>query len=99
MSQHSLHLKSQSADDPSFPQITYRRGSSGQPVPYLCGTGIRVQTIVVAAQHWQLSPGQIATEYDLDEAQVREALDFYQAHSQEIDAMLTAEQALEMTDV
>lgn len=85
----------QQLDDPAFPRITYRRGASGQPVPVLRGTGIRVQTVVVAAQEWGLSPAQIAAEYDLTEVQVKDALAFYEAHRQEIDAAVAAEQALE----
>ena len=57
------------SDDPAFPQITYRQGSSGESQPVLRGTGIRVQTIVFAAQQWYLLPAQIAIEYDLTEAQ------------------------------
>jgi len=86
---------SQGLDDPAFPRVTYRRGAAGQPTPVLRGTGLRVQTIVVAAQHWKLTPAQIATEYDLTEAQVSEALAFYQAHRTEIDAAIAAEQAME----
>jgi uncharacterized protein (DUF433 family) len=85
----------QGLDDPAFPRVSYRRGAAGQPVPVLRGTGIRVQTTVVAAQHWNLTPGQIAAEYDLTEAQVREALAFYEAHRAEIDATLAVEQAIE----
>ena len=85
----------QSLDDPAFPQITYRRGAAGQPVPVLRGTGIRVQTVVVATQQWGMEPGQIATEYALPEAQVKEAVAFYAVHQAEIDAALAAEQALE----
>ncbi|MCC7353966.1 MAG: DUF433 domain-containing protein [Anaerolineae bacterium] len=90
---------SQQLDDPAFLHVTYRRGASGQPVPVLRGTGIRVQTIVVATQQWALSPAQIAVEYDLTEAQVNNALAFYAAHRAEIDAAITAEQALENTGV
>ncbi len=82
-------------DDPNFPGIGYRRGASGQPVPALRGTGIRVETLVVANQQWGLSMRQVAEEYELPEAQVKEALDFYQAHKLEIDSMLQAEQDLE----
>jgi len=85
----------QQLDDPAFPHVTYRRGAGGRPVPVLRGTGIRVQTVVVAAQAWKLSPAQIAAEYDLTEAQVKDALAFYEAHRQEIDAGIAAEQALE----
>jgi uncharacterized protein (DUF433 family) len=85
----------QSLDDPAFPCVTYRRGAAGQPVPVLRGTGIRIQTAVVAAQRWDWAPDQIATEYGLTEAQVKEALAFYEAHRAEIDADLTVEQAME----
>jgi hypothetical protein len=37
-------------DDPAFPEITYVRGASGELVPVLRGTRLRVQTVVVAAQ-------------------------------------------------
>jgi uncharacterized protein (DUF433 family) len=85
----------QSLDDPTFPRITYRRGAAGQPVPVLRSTGLRVQTAVVAAQRWDLTPDEIAAEYGLSEAQVKEALAFYEAHRAEIDADLAVEQAME----
>ena len=84
-----------SVDDPAFPRVAYRPGAAGQPVPVVRGTGIRVQTIVVAARSWGMAPAQIASEYGLSEAQVREALAFYAAHRAEIDAVLAAEQAME----
>lgn len=89
----------QQLDDPAFPQITYRRGASGWPVPVLRGTGIRVQAVVIAAQQWELSPAQIAAEYGLTEGQVKEALAFYEAHRREIEAGIVAERALEETYV
>ncbi len=67
----------QSLDDPAFPRVTYRRGAAGQPVPVLRGTGIRIQTVVVAAQRWDLTPDQIAAEYGLTEAQVIEGQSFF----------------------
>ena len=85
----------QTLDDPSFPRITYRRGAAGRPTPILRGTGIRVQTIVVATQQWEMTPAQIAAEYELSEAQVNEALAFYEAHRTEIDAAIAAEHAIE----
>ena len=85
----------QSLDDPAFPRVTYRRGAAGRPVPVLRGTGIRVQTAVVAAQHWNLTPDQIAAEYGVTAAQVKEALAFYEVHRAEIDADLAVEQAME----
>ncbi|MBL7163447.1 MAG: DUF433 domain-containing protein [Anaerolineales bacterium] len=82
-------------DDPGFPQITYRRGAAGTPTPVLRGKGIRVQTIVGAVQYWELSPEEIASDYDLTKAQVQESLDFYEAHRAEIDAAIAAEENLE----
>lgn len=90
---------SQQLDDPAFPDITYRRGASGQPLPVLRGTGLRVQAVVVAAQQWGLSPNQIAAEYSLTEAQVNNALAFYAAHTPEIDTAIAAEQTLEAANV
>jgi uncharacterized protein (DUF433 family) len=86
---------SQQLDDPAFPHVTYRRGAGGQPTPVLRGTGVRVQTLVVAAREWGLSPAQIAAEYEVTQAQVKDALAFYEAHRQEIEASIAAEQALE----
>ena len=85
----------QQLDEPAFPLVTYRRGAGGQPVAVLRGTGLRVQTIVTAARQWGLTSAQIADEYGIAEAQVREGLAFYQAHRQEIDASIAAEQAME----
>jgi len=85
----------QELNDPDFPGITYRRGASGVPMPTLIGSGIRVQTIVVAAQHWDFDPEAIADEYDLNVSQVEEALAFYEAHRAEIDAAMEAEERLE----
>jgi len=82
-------------DDPAFPHITYRRGASGAPVAVLRGTGLRVQTMVVAAQTWGLVPAAIAAEYDLTVAQVEEALAFAAAHCDEIAAALAGEDAQE----
>lgn len=84
-----------SVDDPAFPRIAYRAGAAGQPVPVIRGTGIRVQALVAASQAWEMAPGQIASEYGLSGAQVKEALAFYEVHRAEIDLALAAEQALE----
>ena len=88
---------SRQLDDPAFPHVTYRRGASGQPVPVLRGTSIRVQTVVVAAQQWELSPAQIADEYGVTVAQVEDAMGFAEGHRQEIEAGIAAEQILEET--
>ena len=83
----------QGLDDPNFPSITYRRGASGMLSPVLRGTGIRVQTIALASQN--NTPAEIAEDYDLSQAQVQEALGFYDTHRVEIDAHIQAEAALE----
>lgn len=83
----------------AFPNITYRRGASGQLLSVLHGTNLRVQTVVIAAGQWGLSPNEIVVEYGLSEAQVNEALAFYAAHRSEIDAAITAEQTLEASNV
>jgi len=89
----------QRLDDPAFPQITYRRGASGIPTPMLRGTGIRVQTVVVAINQWQMEPEQFAEEYGVNVVQVREALAFYQAHRTEIDLHIAADEKLEAQHV
>ena len=85
----------QGLDDPNFPQITYRRGAAGIPTPQVSSTGVRVQTIVVATERWNLSSQEIADEYDLTPSQVKEALAFYTAHPAEIDRAIEAEQEQE----
>jgi uncharacterized protein (DUF433 family) len=74
-------------DDPNFPGIAYRRGSSG----------IRVQTIVISNREWNETPADIAAQYDLPESLVKEALRFYQAHQAEIDLLIQSESLLEMS--
>lgn len=63
--------------------------------PVIRGTAIHVQTLVVAAQQWYESAAEVAYQYDLTETQVNEALAFYEAHREEIDAALEAEARLE----
>lgn len=82
-------------DDPRFPKITYRRGAAGWPTPILRGTGIRVQTIVVAYRSWNMGIAEIASNHDLTEEQVQEALSFYEAHRDEIEASIADEQRIE----
>jgi len=82
-------------DDPDYPAITYRRGVSGIPVPALRGTGIRVQSIVIANQDWGESVNVIADQYDLPRGMVEQALAFYQAHRAEIDLLIQADSMLE----
>lgn len=85
----------QRLDDPDFPNISYRRGAAGIPTPVILGTGVRVQTIVNANRLWEMDADQIASEYDLDQKSVNQALDFYQAHREEIDRDIAAESRLE----
>jgi uncharacterized protein (DUF433 family) len=82
-------------DDPRFPHVVYRRSVSGQPVAKIRGTNIRVQTIVIANRDWGLSVPQMAENYDLAESQIEDVIAFYQAHRQEIDAAIAAEEELE----
>jgi uncharacterized protein (DUF433 family) len=62
-------------------------------MPIVCGTNLRVQTVVIADQKWGLPPQQIAAEYDLSEVQVNDALAFYNAHHSQIDDAIAAELA------
>jgi uncharacterized protein (DUF433 family) len=82
-------------DDPNFPGITYRRGTSGIPTPVLRGTGIRVQTVVAAGRAWGLSLSEIADQYGQPESRVKEAMGYYKAHRMEIDAAIASEATLE----
>lgn len=82
-------------DEPTFPQIQYRPGSSGQANASIKGTGIRVQTVVIANTDWHWDVSKIAEEYSLSPVQVSEALQFYEAHKAEIDDAISAEVALE----
>jgi uncharacterized protein (DUF433 family) len=86
----------QGIDDPAFPHITYKRGKSSQPTPVLRGSGVRVETVVIASQTWQMTPGESADQYDLNEPQVKEALAFYNAHRAEIDTSIALESAQEV---
>ncbi len=86
---------SHSVDDPAFPRVTYCRGAAGQPTPVLRGTGIRVQTVIVAQQVWGMTREQVMAEYDLPPAQINAALGFYEAHRAEIDVAIAAEQEAE----
>ena len=85
----------QALDDPQFPQTTYRRGPAGVPTPILRGTGVRVQTMVIASRVGEQNPDQIAEDYDLKSAQVAEALAFYEAHRLEVDRVIASEEQLE----
>jgi uncharacterized protein (DUF433 family) len=84
----------QQLDDPQFPQITYRRGAAGIPVPVIRGTGIRVQAIGTAHEQWQMSAADIAAEYGLPVRQIEAALAFYAAHRPEIETHIAYEERL-----
>jgi uncharacterized protein (DUF433 family) len=88
-----------SLDDPNFPLVTYRRGGSGIPTPVLRGTDIRVETIVVAHQHWGQTVSELAGEYDIPVEAVQAALDYYRAHPEEIDTLIRIEQEIETRHV
>ena len=84
----------QQLDDLEFPQITYRRGTSGIPVPVLRGTGLRVQTIAIANESWGMAPGEIAEEFGLAQRQIEEALAYFDAHRAEIMGHIDREEHL-----
>ena len=84
----------QQLDDLDFPQITYRRGASGSPMPILRGTGLRVQTVAIAHELWGMNAAEIAAEYGLSQQRVEEALAFFQAHRAEIEAYMAREAQL-----
>lgn len=88
-----------SIDDPQFPMITYRRGSSGIPTPVLRGTGIRVETIIGAAERWRQTSAEIADEYDIPVDAVDAALGYYHKHKEEIDTLIRIEQEIEARHV
>lgn len=90
---------SQQFDIGKFPDITYRRGASGELVPVLRGIGLRVQVIAIANQKWGLSTTEIAGEYGITEKQVNQALAFYAVNKQEIDEAIASEQTLEAANV
>jgi uncharacterized protein (DUF433 family) len=58
-------------------------------------TGVRAQTLAIAAHKWGMSAAQIADEYDLSEEQVMEALRFYAVNKEQIDLAIVSEQELE----
>ncbi|MGF1516341.1 MAG: DUF433 domain-containing protein [Nodosilinea sp.] len=80
--------------DCTFPTVAYRQGASGQRVPVVAGTGIRVQTIAIAAHQWKLSKEQLAEEYNLSAAQIDDALAFYAANQAEMDGAIALESAI-----
>ncbi|MBX3055762.1 MAG: DUF433 domain-containing protein [Anaerolineae bacterium] len=84
----------QQLDDPNFPQISYRRGAAGIPVPVVRGTGIRVQAIAVAHTQWGMGAAEIAAEYGLSPKQVETALAFWAAHQAEIETHMAYEERL-----
>lgn len=84
----------QQLDDPNFPQITYRRGASGIPIPIIRGTGIRVQAVAIAHEQWQMDAAAIAHEYALSIKQIEEALAFWSAHRAEIEMHIAYEERL-----
>lgn len=84
----------QQLDDPAFPQITYRRGTSGIPMPVLRSTGLRVQAVAIAHESWGMTPAAIAEEYGLTQRQIENALAFFDAHRAEIETHMAREERL-----
>ena len=75
-------------DDPNFPDITYVLDSDNQPVPFVKGKGIRVQTLVIAFCEGKESAAEIARQYDLPQKTVKQVLAFYEAHKKSVDALI-----------
>jgi len=82
-------------NDPEFPSISYKRNSTNQLVPIISGKGIRVQTIVIASNHWKESVADICKQYDLSKKMVEDALGFYSAHKIFVDALIAENELLE----
>jgi uncharacterized protein (DUF433 family) len=82
-------------DDPRFPHITYRRGSSGIVAPVLRGTGIHVETIVVAHHKFGETAQALAADYEVLLEAVLDALAFYEAHRPEIDTLIRIDRELQ----
>lgn len=85
----------QGLDDPEFPQVTYRQGASGVPMPIIKGTGIRVQTLITAIEQWEMTIDQVADEYGLTKLQVEEAVKFYKKYGEVITVNIAAERNIE----
>jgi hypothetical protein len=82
--------------DPDSPSIGDRRGAAGQPSPVLQSAGIRIQTLAVGHHAWGMAPAELAKACGVPEAQVKQALAFYQAHRLEVDASVEADSQLEL---
>ncbi|NET38348.1 MAG: hypothetical protein F6K19_41195 [Cyanothece sp. SIO1E1] len=52
-----------------------------------------MQTLVIAATQWAWEVSKIAEEYSVSEAQVSEALRFYEVHKAETDGAIASELA------
>lgn len=59
----------------------------------------QMKITVIAHYNWNLSIVEMAQEYDLTEALVKEALNFSQSHKEEIEKAISAEQGLEFINV
>ena len=82
-------------DDPDFPSISYKRDTTNQLIPIISGKGIRVQTIVIASTQWNESVADICKQYDLSKKMVEDALGFYSAHKNIVDALIAENEAVE----
>ncbi|MCX6053793.1 MAG: DUF433 domain-containing protein [Chloroflexi bacterium] len=75
-------------NDPEFSSISYQRDTTNQLVPGIRGKGIRVQTIVIASKQWKETDRDICEQYDLSKKMVEDALGFYAAHKNVVDALI-----------
>jgi uncharacterized protein (DUF433 family) len=81
-------------DDPDFPSVSYKRDTTNQLVPIIRGKGIRVQTIVIASNQWKETIPDICKQYGLSKKMVEDALGFYAAHKNSVDALIAENDSL-----
>ncbi len=84
-----------SLNDPEFPSISYKRDTTNQLIPIIRGKGVRVQTIVIASRQWKETVVDIAKQYGLSKKMVEDALSFYSAHKNMVDALIAENELLE----
>lgn len=77
--------------DERFPHILIRIWSSGIPTPHIKDRGLRVETLVIAHHHHSETLESLATAYDLPIEIVQEALEYYDAHRDEIENLICIE--------
>lgn len=75
--------------------MIYRKGASGIVTPVIRGTGIRVQTVVISHKTWGETLEKIAEDYEIPLELVKSAWAYYEAHRDEIEALIKLDADLE----